>query len=253
MNPPPVVLSLAGLDPSGGAGIIADVQAIAANGGHAAAIVTCLTVQNTRDATEVRPVALDLIRRQWQSLRADLPLAAIKLGVLPDAGCAALVADLLDEAGAVPVVLDPVLIASGGGRLAEHEVIEILRTRLLPRATLTTPNVHEAAALAGDDMPQSLRALGAPAVLVTGADRAGPTVRNTYAGPEGECAWDWPRLPGRYHGSGCTLAAAAATWLARGAGPQAAAEQAQRYVERSLRAGYVPGTGQHVPQRVTPA
>lgn len=252
----PVVLTLAGHDPSGGAGQPADIEAIRAMGCHPASVLTCLTVQDTRDVHAVRPVEPAWVRRQAEAVLADLPVAVIKIGALGSAAVAATVADLLRERRLrLPVVLDPVLAASGGARLSADPVVSVLRERLLPLATIATPNIPEARELCSgatdvDACGDELMELGCDYVLVTGADENGGDVFNRLYG-EGRLLQveRWPRLPGRYHGSGCTLASAVAALMARGMAPVDASQEAQRYVWDTLDAGYRLGDGQQLPDR----
>lgn len=251
----PVMLTIAGHDPSGGAGQQADIEAAVSHGCHASCAITAITVQDTHDVHDLHVLDPDLVVRQAEAVLADLPVAAIKLGVLGSAEVANAVADLLDRHAGIPVVLDPVLVAAGGGRLAEDAVVDVLQRRLLPRAALTTPNVHEARRLggAGDDLDgcgTALLGMGCRYVLVTGGDEPGAEIENRLYG-EGRLLQieRWPRLAGRFHGSGCTLASAAAALIARGHAPRDAAQQAQHYVHEALSAGICPGGGQMVPDR----
>ena len=148
-RPPPVVMTIAGNDPSGGAGIAADIEAIAAMGCHAAPVITTLTVQDTRNATRVQAVDADLVAEQARAVLADLSVAVVKLGLLGNAAIAHAVADVLVDHPEIPVVLDPVLIAGGGAQLAEDPVKAVMLDRLVPRALIVTPNSDEARAGAG--------------------------------------------------------------------------------------------------------
>jgi hydroxymethylpyrimidine/phosphomethylpyrimidine kinase len=252
---PPVVLVIAGNDPSGGAGLAADIQAVTALAAHPAPVVTALTVQDTRDAYRVEAVPPALVAEQARAVLADLPVRAIKLGLLATAGIGAAVADLLAEHAGIPVVLDPVLVASGGGRLAESALIEVLLTRLLPRAAVVTPNASELRALAPQPPTSAARAAaliaaGAQHVLVKGGDEPTEEVHNVLYDRAGAVEhFTWSRLPQRYHGSGCTLASAIAALLAHGKPARAAVEAAQRYTFEALRRGFRPGGGQHLPHR----
>jgi hydroxymethylpyrimidine/phosphomethylpyrimidine kinase len=257
---PPLVLAVAGHDPSGGAGIQADIEAIGANGAAAATAVTCLTVQDTRDVRRLAPVDPELTLAQVEAVLSDLAVSAIKIGLLgTDELARGLAAVLRRLAPGLPVVLDPVLRAGGGSELADAALQRALLEELVPLATLTTPNLPEARRLTGKTSPAdcaaALRARGAAWVLVTGThDADTPRVVNRLFGPAGHAsAADWERLPHDYHGSGCTLASAAAALLARGTGVEEAAAGAQAYTWRSLAAGYRPGRGQWLPSRLLPA
>lgn len=251
---PPSVLVLSGNDPSGGAGIAADIQAITAMAAHPAPVITTLTVQDTVNATEVASVDAALVVRQAQAVLADLDVAAIKIGLLGSVEVATAVAGLLDEHADLPVVLDPVLVAAGGARLAEAELADVLLDRLLPLTTVLTPNTPELHALVdrGSDEERAAELVGRGAqwVLVKGADADTPEVHNVLHGRGGEVEiLTWSRLPGTYHGSGCTLAAAIAALLARGEDVIDAVGAAQRYTWEALRRGFRPGKGQRIPNR----
>jgi hydroxymethylpyrimidine/phosphomethylpyrimidine kinase len=252
---PPVVLVIAGNDPSGGAGLAADIQAITALAAHPAPVVTAITVQDTRNVYRVQPVAAGLVAEQARTVLADLPVRAIKIGVLPTAELCVAVADLLAEHDELPVVIDPVLIAAGGGRLADAGVIAPMIARLVPHATVLTPNASELRSLVPDAASDAQRAAalveaGAEYVLAKGADESTEEVHNVLYDSEGEVEhFTWSRLPHVYHGSGCTLASAIAALLAHGKTPRAAVEGAQRYTFEALRRGFRPGAGQHIPHR----
>ncbi|MGD2084158.1 MAG: hydroxymethylpyrimidine/phosphomethylpyrimidine kinase [Chromatiales bacterium] len=254
---PPLVLAVAGHDPSGGAGIQADIEAIGANGAAAATAVTCLTVQDTRDVRRLVPVDPELTLAQVEAVLSDRAVSVVKIGLLGSADLARGLADLLDRrAPGVTVVLDPVLRAGGGSELADAALRQALTDVLMPRVALATPNLPEACRLTGAAGPEScaraLQARGAAWVLVTGThDGGGPTVTNRLYGPDGEAlASEWARLPQEYHGSGCTLASATAALLARGLGMENAVERAQAYTWHALAAGCRPGRGQWLPDRL---
>lgn len=251
----PVVLVIAGNDPSGGAGLAADIQAITAMGAHPAPVVAALTVQDSRDAAEVHALPPERVVAQAERVLDDMPVAAVKLGLLASAAVGRAVAALLARHPALPVVVDPVLSASGGGRLAEAGLLEVYREALFPLAALATPNADESRRFAPDARDVEARArailaLRARHVLVKGADEDTPEVHNHLFGPDGlHCEYTCPRLPGRYHGSGCTLASAIAARLARGVEMTEAVGEAQRYTWESLQRGWQPGRGQHFPDR----
>ncbi|MDW8468205.1 MAG: hydroxymethylpyrimidine/phosphomethylpyrimidine kinase [Burkholderiales bacterium] len=255
---PPVVVSFAASDPTAGAGLQADLLAIAALGGHPATVVTALTVQDTRGVHALRAVEPDWVEVQAARLLADLPVRAFKLGVLGSAANATAVARIVAAYPQVPLVVDPVLASGRGDALADEATVAVLREALLARATVATPNSLEARRLAGCG-PQTplaecaarLVEAGCRYVLVTGTHEPGAKVVNTLYGPGGAIRADaWPRLPGEYHGSGCTLAAALAALLARGVALPEAAREAQAYTWRALAAGYPVGAGQRLPERL---
>ncbi len=252
----PVVLCLSGHDPIGGAGIQADIETLAALGCHAATAVTCLTVQDTRDVTRLVPTPVELLAAQIAAVRGDLRLAAVKVGLVGDAALARLIADLAGDL-AVPLVLDPVL-AAGGGRDLGDGAIERAVAGLSSLARLATPNRAEARRLTGRPDPDAAaRALlesGCAAVLLTGADEAAgaEVVNRLYVPDEAPRDFVWPRLPGSFHGSGCTLASACAGLLARGEPLAAAVEAAQVFTWQTLARAHAPGRGQQLPRRIAP-
>lgn len=254
-RPPPVVMTIAGCDPSGGAGVVADIQAISAHGCHPAAVITALTVQDTKNAYRVVATDADLVVEQADAVLADVAVHAIKIGLLPSESVVRAVASLLAQHGAVPVVLDPVLIASGGADLATDPVADAILDTLVPLATIVTPNAHEIRSMGGDagDRRKRARRLldrGCRYVLVKGADEATTAVENAMYGSDGfEEVYRWRRLPHPYHGSGCTLASAIAAGIARGRPIQVAVAEAQRYTWEALKTGFRPGNGQWVPRR----
>ena len=348
MSDRPCVLVFSGADPSGGAGMAADIQAITAMGAHALPVLTAITVQDNNRVHAVMPVAAEVVLQQARALLAQVPVAAVKIGIPGSAENALAIATLIGElrathraaAGAAPgwaqrlysdppVVLDPVLRSGHGDALGRDDAVQAL-TPLLPLATLITPNGPEAAALAGnaaryrapvrvgvaaasaasaaarspaaamamaaggasaeafaalpdtageamlvDAAPmvalatpgvppawhgtahgdalahaRALRALGCTHVLVTGGhDENSDVVINRWLGPDRQQNWSWPRLPGGFHGSGCTLAAATAALLAMGNTMAQALTKAQGYTQRALAASYAIAPGQRIPQR----
>lgn len=256
----PVVLVLAGHDPTGGAGLVADAEAIAACGGWPLTVPTSLTVQTTHDVLRVMPCPADAVRDAVWPLLDEFEVAAIKVGLIADEPTLEAIEDIARACPGVPLVVDPVLRAGGGSALSDAALIDEMRRRLLPLTDLLTPNRQELAQLAGvdgDDTRQAveLLALGCQALLITGTDQPAPgsaddRVVHTLHTPDTSRQWQWPRLPGRYHGSGCTLASALAARLAAGERLVAACEQAQRYTWQSLRHGWQPGSGQALPRRL---
>ncbi|MGI9265431.1 MAG: bifunctional hydroxymethylpyrimidine kinase/phosphomethylpyrimidine kinase [Gammaproteobacteria bacterium] len=252
---PPVVMVIAGNDPSGGAGIAADLQAVSTLGCHPAPVITAITVQDTSNAYRVVATDPELVTEQARAVLSDMTVSAVKIGLLPTVDVLQAVADLLSREGSLPIVLDPVLIASGGAELAEDAMVEALLDCLLPLATVVTPNAHEIRRLAGeagnrDSRARKLLESGCRYVLAKGADEDTPGVENALYGANGfEEIYRWRRLPNDYHGSGCTLAAALAALLASGKPVPAAVAEAQRYTRDSLVRAFRPGQGQWIPQR----
>ncbi|MES2739623.1 MAG: hydroxymethylpyrimidine/phosphomethylpyrimidine kinase [Pseudomonadota bacterium] len=257
----PTVLVLAGVDPSGGAGIAADILAVTAQGAHALPVVTTLTVQDNNRVYQVLPVAPHMLRDQANALIERVGIDAVKIGIPGSAANAAVIAELIvalrRRAPALPVVLDPVLASGLGDALARGDARAALAP-LLALATLLVPNLPEAAILggAGDDVgdgpagqARALRAAGCAHVLITGGHADGAMVVNQWFGPDGRRDWSWPRLPGQFHGSGCTLASAIAARLALGEPIATALERGQAYCQRSLAESYAIAPGQRIPHR----
>ncbi|MCG7599636.1 hydroxymethylpyrimidine/phosphomethylpyrimidine kinase [Halomonas sp. McH1-25] len=259
----PVVLVLAGHDPTGGAGLVADAETVLACGGWPVTVPTSLTVQSTHDVFNVTPCAPDGIRDMAWALLDEFDVAAIKVGLIADEASLDAIEDVVRACPGIPLVIDPVLRAGGGKDLSTTALIDDFRHRLLPLVDILTPNRHELARLAGEDAGSdvdrvvALLSQGCQAVLVTGTDDPPPetpddTVIHTLHTPETSRQWRWSRLPGQFHGSGCTLASAVATRLAVGESLVAACEQAQQFTWESLRHGWQPGTGQALPRRWRP-
>ncbi len=255
-NTVPVVMTFAGLDPSGGAGVQADIEALASHGCHAAPIVTALTVQDTHNVQRWSAVDTTLLIEQARAVLEDIPVAAFKLGMLGSVATVEAVHTLLLDHPDAPVVLDPVLAAGGGGELAEEELRDALRALLLPLTTIVTPNTDEARALApeADTLDACAMALldrGSEFVLITGTHNTTPEVINTLYGNHRQLeSFHWQRLSGSYHGSGCTLAASIAGLLAQGREPFSAIHEAQEYTWESLKRAYRVGRGQAIPNRL---
>jgi hydroxymethylpyrimidine/phosphomethylpyrimidine kinase len=241
------VLSIAGSDPSGGAGIQADLKAISANGCFAMAAITALTAQNTRGVTGVQLVEPGFVAAQIDAVFADIRVDAVKIGMLGSAEIAASVADALARHRPTRVVLDPVMIAKGGDRLLAEAAVRVLRERLLPLATVLTPNLPEAAVLLDQPEPTSrdampamaaaLRRLGCSVVLLKGGHLPGPASPDLLATADGEHWFEGERVATRNtHGTGCTLSSALAARLAVTGDVRAAAEQAKGYVAGAIAA-----------------
>jgi hydroxymethylpyrimidine/phosphomethylpyrimidine kinase len=254
---PPAVLCFAASDPTGGAGLQADLLTLASLGCLPLSVVTAVTAQDTRGVESVMALEPAWIERQARLVLADIPVAAFKIGVLGSAANAEAVAAVLAEHPRTPLVLDPVLASGRGDALADEATLRSLRSALLPRTTVLTPNSLEARRLAqataDAHLAECARVLiktGCKYVLVTGTHEPGAQVVNALYGGEGLVREDrWPRLAGEYHGSGCTLASAMAAYLAKGLDVPAAAQAAQAYTWKSLQAGFAPGRGQHLPNR----
>lgn len=252
----PVVMAFAGSDPTGGAGIQADIETLASMGCHTAPIVTAVTVQDTRDVKTYTPLDAALVTAQARAVLEDMPVTAIKIGMLGSAEIAAALHSLLADHPDIPVVLDPVLASGAGTALADAAVREAVLSLLLPLTTVLTPNSLEARALvphAGtlEACAMALLARGCEFVLITGAHENSAEVVNTLYGDQQRLeTFRWKRLPGGFHGSGCTLAAAIAGLLAQALEPLAAIHQAQEYTWETLNQAYRIGKGQFLPNRL---
>jgi hydroxymethylpyrimidine/phosphomethylpyrimidine kinase len=253
----PVVLTLSGLDPTGGAGLQADIEALSSMGCHAAPIITTITVQDTRNVIRFRPVEAELVMEQARAVLEDVPVSAIKIGMVGSVENAEAIHTLLGDYPDIPVILDPVLKAGGGSLLAAEELVEAIRNLLIPRATLITPNSEEARQLApeADSLAacaEELQDLGCPYVLITGSHEPTTEVINILYG-EHQLLDSFPckRLEGEYHGSGCTLASAIAGLLAQAIDIVDACRHAQEYTWASLQHGYRIGMGQLIPDRLS--
>jgi len=251
----PCVLVFAGLDPSAGAGLVADAQAIAAQGAHALTVCTALTVQDNDRVYGVQPVDAELVLRQAGALTAKVAVSAVKIGIPGSAANARAIAQVIQDLRRawpqLPVVLDPVLASGHGDVLTPGDAVAALAP-LLPLVTVLTPNSLEARLLTGADTAAAqaaiLRQHGCQYVLVTGGHDPGVELINHGMG-EATSAWRWPRLADAFHGSGCTLAAAIAGQLALAVPLVAALEHAQHYCYGALRAAYAIAPGQHIPLR----
>ena len=245
------VLIIAGSDSGGGAGIQADIKTVTALGGYAATAITAVTVQNTLGVHGVHPIPLEIVRAQAQAVLSDIGADAIKTGMLGSIEMVQAVADVLDSASGTPAVVDPVMVAKGGASLLDTAAISAVRTLMVPRASLLTPNAPEAAALTGltveteDDARragEALLALGAGAVLMKGGHLPGERVIDILMTRDGETTFEAERLETRHtHGTGCTLASACAAGLAQGLPLTEAVARAWAYVQEALRRA--PGFG----------
>jgi len=244
---PPIVLTFAASDPTGGAGMQADLLTLAALGCHPLSVLTGLTVQDTSGVELLEAVDARLVARQARRVLAESKVAAFKVGVLASADNVRAVAEVAAAHADVPLVLDPVLASGRGDPLASDAVLAALLESLVPRATVVTPNTLEARRLGGAGL---LLERGCRYVLVTGTHEPGAEVSNKLYGPAGLVREDrWQRLPGSYHGSGCTLASAIAALLARGRAVPEAVREAQEFTWRALAAGFRSGAGQSLPDR----
>ena len=257
---PPIVLTFAASDPSGGAGLQADLLTLASMGCHPLSVVTALTVQDTAGVESVLAIDSDWVADQARCLLEDMRIDAIKIGVLGSVENIAAISEVVADYPDVPLVLDPVLASGRGDELASDSMMHALAELLLPHTTLLTPNSVEARRLAENDdeaeptlaqCAERLIDAGCEQVLITGTHEATPQVVNTLYARSGVVRSDtWPRLPGSYHGSGCTLASAIAAMLANGLALPDAVREAQEYTWQALAKAYRPGMGQLMPDRL---
>ena len=257
---PPLVLVFAASDPSSGAGVQADLLTLASLGCHPLTALTAVTVQDTVGVQSVHPLAAELVEQQARTILEDMPVAAFKIGLLGSVENVLAVAEIVSDYPEIPLIFDPVLASGRGDELSSEEIISAIREMLLPQTTLLTPNAPEARRLAESDedegepsidvCAQRLIEMGAQYVLITGTHENTPQVVNTLYGPEGVLRRDeWERLPGSYHGSGCTLASAIAGCIAGGASVEDAVRDAQDYTWQTLKNGFHAGMGQLIPDR----
>lgn len=252
----PVVLCFSGLDPSGGAGISADIEAIASLGCHCAPIITTLTAQDSSNVKDIQPVDSTFLISQARAILEDMPVKAIKIGLLGSVAVIEAIHTVLTDYPNIPVILDPVLVAGGGTIISSREIIAAMENLLLPHTTLITPNTNEARAIAvqADTLEacaHELMGMGCEYVLITGTHDDPEKVLNRLWGHNRsllDCEWD--RLPDEYHGSGCILASSIAAGIAQGMSMQSAVREAQSFTWHSLKHGQRLGMGQLIPNRL---
>jgi len=259
---PPIVLTFAATDPSCGAGMQADILTIASMGCHPLADVTGITVQDSSGVDDIQAVEAEWVVDQARTVLEDMPVAAFKIGLLGSIENIAAIAEVISDYPDIPLVFDPVLASGRGDELANEDMLDAMRELLLPQTTILTPNSMEARRLIIDEDNDSddpnleqcakrILELGCEYVLITGTHENTPKVINTLYGERGIVRADtWPRLPGIYHGSGCTLASAIAALLANGLSMEDAVHEAQEYTWEALKYGFRPGMGQHIPDRL---
>lgn len=249
----PQVLTIAGSDSGGGAGIQADIKAIQANGGYALSVLTSVTAQNTIGVSAAFDLPLDLIESQFRAVFDDFQIAAVKTGMLSSAEIVERVADLLQGTGIENVVVDPVMISKSGFHLLRESAIATMRERLLPLACLVTPNLHETRLLSGVDVQDEkdareagIRILetGCRAVLLKGGHFDSDASTDYLVTPRGFHAFPADRIATMStHGTGCTYSAAIATWIAHGMALEEAIARAKRYITEAIRRGLPIGHG----------
>jgi hydroxymethylpyrimidine/phosphomethylpyrimidine kinase len=259
---PPIVLVFAATDPSGGAGLQADIMTLSSMGCHPLSVVTAVTIQDTMGVDDISPIDAEWVADQARCVLEDMPIAAFKIGLLGNIEQIATIAEVVSDYPEVPLVLDPVLASGRGDELVTEEMVGALRELLIPQTTILTPNSLEVRRLAAEDGEEGetlelaecarrIIATGCEYVLVTGTHENTPQVINALYGQNGAVRSDtWQRLPGSYHGSGCTLASAIAATIANGLEVSDAVKDAQEYTWQTLKSAFRPGMGQHIPDRL---
>ena len=261
-QPPPIVLSFAASDPSGGAGIQADILTLASMGCHPLSVITAITVQDTAGVDGVMSLDPEWVADQARAVLEDMPVNVFKIGMLGSAEIIMAIAEVISDYPDIPLVLDPILASGRGDELANEDMLATMRELLIPQATIITPNSMEARRLAQNDdddqdspdlhqCAQRLLSMGCEYVLITGTHENTTQVVNTLYQSDVVVRSDaWPRLAGSYHGSGCTLASAIAAAIANGLPIAECVYEAQEYTWRTLKAGFRPGMGQYLPDRL---
>jgi hydroxymethylpyrimidine/phosphomethylpyrimidine kinase len=253
--PPPVVLTVAGFDPSSGAGVTADVKTIAAHGCYGVSCITAMTVQSTAGVRRVEPVSAELVAETLQELASDVEIAAVRIGMLGSGRVAAAVADFLKRSAPPNIVLDPILKSSSGADLIDRGGVRVIVERLLPLAAVVTPNADEAAALTGlkvsglqqmREAAAKLHAMGAASVVITGGHLEKATDLLSFTskkGVEQEVFKSDRQQSNSTHGTGCAFATAMACHLAQGRGLPEAVLLAKVYVTAAIAKAYPMGHG----------
>ena len=258
---PPIVLTFAASDPSGGAGLQADILTLASMGCHPLSVVTAITVQDTLGVEDILPMEGEWVADQARCVLEDMLVAVFKVGMIGSVENVAAIAEVVADYPDIPLILDPVLASGRGDELANDDILAAIQEMLIPQTTLLTPNSPEARRIAlldsDDDDPdlaqcaQRIIDMGCEFVLITGTHENMPQVVNTLYAEHGVLRSDtWQRLPGSYHGSGCTLASAIAASIAHGLDIPDAVKEAQEYTWQTLKAGFRPGMGQYIPDRL---
>ena len=252
----PVVMSFAGTDPSGGAGLQADIETLISMGCHPAPVVSAVTVQDTQQLFRYEAMDPSLLIEQARAVLEDAPVSAFKIGMIGSAENAEAIQSILLDYPDVPVVLDPLIAAGGGGVLADDELIDAMVSPLFPLTTLLTPNSDEARAFAPEAdtleaCAQEILEMGSDYLLITGSHENTPhVINNLYSGNRLVESYTWDRLPGEFHGTGCTLAAAIAGLLAQDLPITTAVLEAQEFTWEALHNSYRIGMGQNIPNRL---
>lgn len=240
----PKVLSIAGSDPSGGAGIQADLKTFSALGCYGMAAMTALTAQNTKGVRGIHQIPSEFLRDQLVCIFDDVPPDAVKIGMVGDVASIEALAETLKKYNAKNIILDPVMVATSGDQLIDDDAVEALKAHLIPLADLITPNMHEAALLGSTDAA-TLLATGAKAVLVKGGHKGTDDCEDVLATSDGVVRFSAPRIESKNtHGTGCTLSSAIAGYVALGQSLPEAVKQAKDYVTNAIAHADALGVGQ---------
>lgn len=246
MRQPDVILTIAGSDPSGGAGIQADLKTISALGGYAASVITAITAQNTKGVQEVSPLPASLIKAQLEAVFEDLHPRSVKVGMIYDLASATAITDILEHYQPDYVVYDPVMVSTSGRKLMEDDTIQYIKETVFPRCTLITPNLPEASLLAGTMITDSLsmKHFGKDFVqryqtdvLIKGGHLNGSHIKDILCKTDGT-TYEYDTLKvetTNLHGTGCTLSSAIATYLAQDLTPEKAIKRAKEYITNAIR------------------
>ena len=260
---PPSVMTFAGTDPSSGAGLQADILTFASIGCHPLSVVTAITAQDTVGVDGVLAMDSEWVNDQARAILEDVQVSAFKLGLLGSVENVAVIAEIMADYPDVPLLIDPILTSGRGDDLSSEEMMDAMIELLFPQATLITPNSLEARRFAFNDDAEEvaltsldeaaarLLGMGSEYVLITGTHERTQEVTNTLYGEDKLIkAYKWERLPGSYHGSGCTLTSAIAACMAHGLSIEDAVLEAQEYTWQTLKNGFRPGMGQYIPDRM---
>lgn len=259
---PPIVLTFAATDPSGGSGLQADLLTLSSMGCHPLSVVTAITIQDTAGVEDVMPLDAEWVSGQARGVLEDMPVSVFKIGLLGSVEAIAAIAEIVSDYPDVPLVLDPTMTSGRGDELATDDMVMAIRDLLVPQSTVITSNALEARRLALDldddaddptpaECARRILELGCQYVLITGTHEHTTAVVNTLHSADGIVRTDeWPRLPGKFLGAGSTLSAALAATLANGLPMAEAVRDAQEYTWQALKLAYRPGMGQQVPDRL---
>jgi hydroxymethylpyrimidine/phosphomethylpyrimidine kinase len=262
ISAPPIVLTFAATDPSGGSGVQADMLTLSSMGCHALSVITAVTIQDTSGVEDVMALDADWVAGQARCLLEDMPVTAFKIGLLGSVEAITAIAEVVSDYPDIPLVLDPVMTSGRGDELATDDMVAAMRELLVPQTTVITPNGLEARRLVLDpdddsddptpaECARRILDFGCQYVLLSGTHDNTPQVVNVLHSADGVVrSDDWQRLPGKFHGAGSTLAAALAATIANGLPMPEAVRDAQEYTWQALKFAYRPGMGHQLPDRL---